>query len=67
LGFYCVEDVTIVVNGVSTVYPANSNVEIRLLPDDIFEIIPTSDNSILSLNAFPGALGTYYPWLEGVK
>lgn len=67
LGFYCVEDVTIVVNGVSTVYPANSNVEIRLLPDDIFEIIPTSDSSILSLNAFPGALGTYYSWLEGVK
>jgi hypothetical protein len=49
------------------VYPANSNVEIRLLPNDIFEIIPTSDNSILSLNAFPGALRTYYPWLEGVK
>ena len=67
LGFYCIEDVTIVVNGVSTVYPANSNVEIRLLPDDIFEIIPTSDGSILSLNAFPGALGTYYSWLEGVK
>ena len=67
LGFYCIEDVTIVVNGVSTVYPANSNVEIRLLPDDIFEIIPTSDSSILSLNAFPGALGTYYSWLEGVK
>ena len=67
LSFYCVEDVTIVLNGVSTVYPANSNVEIKLLDTDVFEIIPTSDNSILSLNAFPGALGTYYPWLEGVK
>ena len=34
--------------------------------DDIWEIIPTSDKSILSLHAFPGALGTFYPWLEGV-
>ena len=67
LSFYCVEDVTVVVNGDSTTYPANSNVEIKLLDTDIFEIIPTSDNSILSLNAFPGALGTYYSWLEGVK
>ena len=67
LGFYCIEDVTVAVNGTSTVYPANSNVEIRLLSGDTFVIIPTSDNSIMSLNAFPGALGTYYPWLEGVK
>jgi hypothetical protein len=37
------------------------------MSDDTFEIIPTSDNSIMSLNAFPGALGTYYSWLEGVK
>lgn len=67
LGFYCIEDVTIVTNGVSAVYPANSNVEIKFIEDDVFEIIPTSDNSILALNAFPGALGTYYSWLEGVK
>ena len=67
LRFYCVEDVTVVVNGVSTTYPANSNVEIKFIEDDVFEIIPTSNNSILSLNAFPNALGTYYPWLEGVK
>ena len=67
LGFYCIEDVTIVLNGVSTVYPANSNVEIKFIETDVFEIIPTSDNSILALNAFPGALGTYYSWLEGVK
>ena len=67
LGFYCVEDVTIVLNGIPTTYPANSNVEIKLLDTDEFEIIPTSDHSILSLNAYPGALGTYYSWLEGVK
>ena len=67
LGFYCIEDVTVAVNGISTVYPANSNVEIKLLETDTFEVIPTSNSSILSLSAFPGALGTYYPWLEGVR
>lgn len=67
LRFYCIEDVTIIVNGVSTVYPANSNAEVKFLDTDVFEIVPTSNNSILQLNAFPGALGTYYPWLEGVK
>lgn len=67
LRFYCVEDVTIITNGVSTIYPANSNVEVKFLDTDVFEIVPTSDNSILTLEAFPGALGTYYPWLEGVR
>lgn len=67
LGFYCIEDVTIVTNGISKVYPANSNVEITFVEGDTFEIVPTSNNSILSLSAFPNALGTYYPWLEGVK
>ena len=67
LGFYCIEDVTIVINGVSKTYPANSNVEVSFIEGDEFEIIPSSDSSILQLNAFPGALGTYYSWLEGVK
>lgn len=67
LSFYCIEDVTIITNGVSTVYPANSNIEVKFLATDTFEIIPTSNNSILSLSAFPGALSTYYSWLEGVK
>lgn len=67
LRFYCIEDVVINLNGVPTTYPANSNVEIKFVEDDVFEIIPTSDNSILALNGFPGALGTYYSWLEGVK
>ena len=67
LGFYCIEDVTIVTNGIPKIYPANSNVEIKLADTDVFEIIPTSNNSILALTAFPGALGTFYPWLEGVK
>lgn len=67
LGFYCIEDVTIVTNGISKTYPANSNIEVKFIEDDAFEIIPTSNNSILSLSAFPGALGTFYPWLEGVS
>lgn len=67
LGFYCIEDVTIVINGISKIYPANSNVEVSFIEGDTFEIIPTSNNSILSLSAYPGALSTYYPWLEGVK
>ena len=67
LGFYCIEDVTIVTSGVSKVYPANSNVEVKFIEGDVFEIVPTSNNSILALTAFPSALGTYYPWLEGVK
>lgn len=67
LKFYCIEDVTIIVNGESTTYPANSNVEIKLLSTDEFEIITTSDNSILSLSAFPGAINVFYNWLNGVK
>ncbi len=67
LGFYCIEDVTIVTNGVPKTYPANSNVEISFVEGDVFEVIPTSDKSILTLTAFPGALGTFYPWLEGVE
>jgi hypothetical protein len=67
LSFYCVEEVTIIANGIPKVYPANSNVEVTFSDGDVFEIVTTSDSSILSLTAFPGALGTYYPWLEGVK
>jgi hypothetical protein len=67
LRFYCVEDVTVVTNGVPVTYPANSNVEVKFVETDVFEIIPTSNNSILALNGYPGALGTYYPWLEGIK
>lgn len=67
LRFYCIEDVTVILNGVSTTYPANSNVEVKFVEGDIFEIVPTSDNSIMALSAFPGALGIYYSWLEGVK
>lgn len=66
LSFYCIEDVTIITNGISKIYPANSTVELQFAETDVFEIVTTSDSSILSLTAFPGALGTFYPWLEGV-
>jgi hypothetical protein len=46
LAFYCIEDVTVIINGVPKICPANSNIEISLAEDDEFEIIPTSDNSI---------------------
>ena len=67
LAFYCIEDVTVINNGVPTLYLANSSVNISFAKGDIFEIVPTSDHSILALTAYPGALGTFYPWLEGVK
>ena len=67
LEFYCIEEVTVILNDHPTVYPANSSVSIAFLDTDVWEIVPTSDNSILSLSAFPGALNTFYPWLEGVK
>ena len=66
LSFYCIEEVTVITNGIPKVYPANSNVEIVFTDEDVFEIVPTSDQSILALTAFPGSLGTFYPWLEGV-
>lgn len=66
LKFYCVEPVSVRINDTTTDYDANSHVDIFLNIDDDFEIIPTSDNSILSLSAYPGALGTYFSWLEGV-
>lgn len=67
LKFYCSEPVTVIVNGVSTTYHENSNVDITLSDTDTFEIIPTSDNSILSLSSFPGPINTFYSWLNGVK
>ena len=67
LSFYCIEEVTVITNGIPKVYPANSNVEVVFTDEDVFEIVPTSDSSILALNAYPGVLNTYYSWLEGVK
>lgn len=67
LKFYCVEPVTVSVNDEETTYDTNTLVDIFLKNEDELIITTTSDNSILSLYAWPGALGTYYNWLEGVK
>lgn len=67
LKFFCIEPVTIVVNGESKVYSENTLVDIFINSTDTFEVIPTSNSSIITLYAWPGALSTYYEWLEGVN
>lgn len=67
LRFFCVEPVTVVVNGENKIYQANTLVDMFLNSTDEFEVIPTSNTSILSLYAWPGALNTFYDWLNGVN
>ena len=67
LKFFCIEPVTVVINGEETVYDGNSLVDVFLRTDDEFELVVTSDSSISSLYAWPKALDTYYSWLEGVN
>lgn len=67
LKFFCIEPVTVQINEDIYNYPANSLVDMFLKTSDNFSIQPTSNNSIITLNAWPGALGTFYDWLEGVN
>lgn len=67
LRFFCIEPVTVVIEGESVTYNANTLVDVFLKSTDNFEVITTSNKSISSLYAWPGALGTYYEWLEGVN
>lgn len=67
LKFYCIEPVSVFINDEERAYDANSYVDIFFREEDTFEIVTTSDSSILSLNAYPGALDTFFPWLEGVQ
>lgn len=67
LSFYCVEPVNVILNGKTLTYEANSNVDITITSDDVYEVVPTSDNSITALTSFPGPLSTFYSWLEGVN
>ena len=60
LRFFCIEPVEVVINGESTIYPQNTLVDTFLNNEDTFEVIPTSNSSISSVYAWPGALGTYY-------
>lgn len=65
--FFCIEPVTIVVNGIPQTYPGNTLVDKFITSTDTLEIITTSNNSINALYAWSGALNTYYDWLEGVS
>lgn len=67
LKFYCIEPVTVSINDEETTYDTNTLVDIFLKTEDELIITTTSDSSILALYAWPGALDTYYNWLEGVK
>jgi hypothetical protein len=66
LKFYCVEPVTVIVGEDIEEFPANSMISKTLNANDMFSIIPTSDNSILTLDAWPGPLQQLYSWLDGV-
>ena len=65
--FFCIEPVTIIVGEKSTTYEANTLVDVFLKSSDEFELITTSNSSIASLYAWPGALDTYYEWMEGIN
>jgi hypothetical protein len=65
--FFCIEPVTLIINEERYEYPANTLVDKFINTSDSFELITTSENSIATLYAWPGALGTYYNWLEGIN
>lgn len=67
LKFFCIEPVTVTINGEENVFEGNTLVDLFFKRGDEFSITTTSNNSIYTLNAWPGALGTYYEWLEGVN
>ena len=65
--FFCIEPVTLIINEERYEYPANTLVDKFISKSDSFELVTTSENSIATLYAWPGALGTYYNWLEGIN
>lgn len=67
LKFFCIEPVTVRINEDTFEYTTNTLVDLELKTTDDFEIITTSDKSILGLYGWPKALDYFYPWLEGVQ
>lgn len=72
LKLYCIEPITIYINRGTDLedvkeFESNTLVDIFFNSEDTFEIVTTSDKSILGLYAWPGALSEYYSWLEGVS
>lgn len=61
---YCVEPVTVTVNGIDTVCNINEYTTV-FVGDNDFVITPTSNKSIKALTAYPIPL-VWYDWLEGV-
>ena len=49
--FFCIEPVTVVINGESKIYPGNTLVDKFITSTDTLEIITTSNNSINALYA----------------
>ena len=56
LRFYCIEPVTVTVNGIDQVYDSNSFVNLFFKDNDVFSITTTSSSSILTLDAWTGYL-----------
>lgn len=48
-------------------FEANSNIYVPVIDETTLNIIPTSNSSITMLTEWPGALGVFYDWLEGVN
>ena len=67
LKFFCIEPVSVRINNELKEYPTNTLVDIELKNTDEFEIITTSDKSIMGLYGWPKALDYFYPWLEGIQ
>lgn len=51
LKFFCIEPVTIIINGESETYPTNTVVDKFIKASDSFELITTSNQSINALYA----------------
>jgi len=51
LKFFCIEPVTIIINGESETYPANTVVDKFIKAEDSFELVTTSNQSIKALYA----------------
>lgn len=68
LKFTTIEPVVVTINSTEVIEVGGGQIfECILKQNDTFEIAPTSSQSIISLSAWPGALDTYYDWLEGVN
>lgn len=67
LRFFCIEPVTVEVDGQIYNFEANSNIYVPVIDTNTLIITPTSNSSIAMLTEWPGALGTFYDWLEGVN